>query len=279
MEKPIQQKNKVITMIDKRTDYLEAIQMIPSGGMLALGGMTNYRRPVAFCKALIKHFQETGKPNGLTLLAFTAGIESDILVGAGIVNQIRSCYFGLEIFGLAPMFTHYANRGEVKVIEETEASLALGLRASLAGIGFLPARAWLGTDLLKLRPDVHTITDPYTNEELVAFPAIKPDVAVIHAIKADREGNAIIGANTGVDEELTLAADKVIVTAEEIVERLDRVDLVTQFVDAVIPAPQGALPTSCHPLYQIDGDALLNYVEKVNDPASFETFLLQFLEF
>lgn len=268
-----------MTMIDKRTDYLEAMHMIPSGGMLALGGMTNYRRPVAFCKALIKHFQETGEPNGLTLLAFTAGIESDILVGAGIVNKIRSCYFGLEIFGLAPMFTHHANRGEIKVIEETEASLALGLRASLAGIGFLPARAWLGTDLLQLRPDVHTITDPYTNEELVAFPAIKPDVAVIHAIKADREGNAIIGTNTGVDEELTLAADKVIVTAEEIVERLDRADLVTQFVDAVIPAPQGALPTSCHPLYQIDGDALLNYVEKVNDPASFETFLPRFLKF
>jgi glutaconate CoA-transferase subunit A len=177
------------------------------------------------------------------------------------------------------MFTHHANRGEIKVIEETEASLALGLRASLAGIGFLPARAWLGTDLLQLRPDVHTITDPYTNEELVAFPAIKPDVAVIHAIKADREGNAIIGTNKGVDEELTLAADKVIVTAEEIVERLDRADLVTQFVDAVVPAPQGALPTSCHPLYQIDGDALLNYVEKVNDPASFETFLPQFLKF
>ena len=266
-------------MIDKRTDYLEAIQMIPSGGMLALGGMTNYRRPVAFCKALIKHFQETGEPNGLSLLAFTAGLESDILVGAGIVDQIHSCYFGLEIFGLAPMFTHYASRGEIKVIEETEASLSLGLRATLAGIGFLPARAWLGTDLLQLRPDVQTITDPYTGEELVAFPAIKPDVAIIHAIKADREGNAIIGANKGVDEELTLAADKVIVTAEEIVTQLDRADLVTQFVDAVVHAPRGALPTSCHPLYQIDGDALLNYVEQVNDPASFETFLPQFLKF
>jgi len=277
--KPIQQKSKLITMIDKRTDYLEAIQMIPSGGMLALGGMTNYRRPVAFCKALIKHYQETGEPYGLTLLAFTAGIESDILVGAGIVNQIRSCYFGLEIFGLAPMFTHYANRGEIEIIEETEASLAFGLRATLAGIGFLPARAWIGTDLLRLRPDVRTITDPYTNEELVAFPAIKPDVAVIHALKADPEGNAIIGKNKGVDEELILAAEKVIITAEEIVGRLDRADVVPQFVDAVVHAPQGALPTSCHPLYQIDGDALLNYVEQVSDPASFETFLPEFLKF
>ena len=210
-------------------------------------------------------------------MAFTAGYESDLLVGSGMVSAVRSCYFGLEIFGLAPMFTHLANRGEIKIIEETEASLALGLRATLGGIGFLPARAWLGTDLLSLRPDVKTITDPYTGEELVAFPAIKPDIAVIHAIKADREGNAIIGTNKGVDEELTLAADKVIVTAEEIVDQLDQADLVMQFVDGVIHAPLGALPTSCHPLYQVDGDALLSYVEQVNDPPSFRKYLAKSL--
>lgn len=247
--------------------------MIPTGGMFGLGGMTNYRRPVAFCKELIKHFRETGEPGDLTLLAFTAGFESDLLVGAGMVNRVRSCYFGLEIFGLAPMFTYHANRGEIQVIEETEASLAVGLRATLAGIGFLPARAWLGTDLLQLRPDVRTVRDPYNDEELVAFPAIKPDVAVIHAIQADWEGNAVIGKNMGVDEELVLAADKVIVTAEEIVEQLDQADLVTQFVDAVVPAPRGALPTSCHPLYQVDGEALLSYVERVTDPNSYESYL------
>ncbi|MFL7893074.1 MAG: CoA transferase subunit A [Anaerolineales bacterium] len=266
-------------MIDKRATLQEAIQMVTPGGTLALGGMTNYRRPVAFSKALIRKFQETGEPGDLTLLSFTAGFESDLLVGAGLVSTVRSCYFGLEIFGLAPMFTHHANRGEITVIEETEASMALGLRATLAGIGFLPARAWLGTDLPGLRPDIRTVVDPYTDEELIAFPAIKPDVAVIHAIQADWEGNAVIGMNTGVDEELSLAADKVILTAEEIVERLDRADLVTQFIDAVVYAPGGALPTSCHPLYQIDGDALLSYVEQVNDPKSFNSYLPQLLDF
>jgi acyl CoA:acetate/3-ketoacid CoA transferase alpha subunit len=266
-------------MIDKVTTFESAIQMVPSGGMLALGGLTNYRRPVAFCKALVKHNQVVGEPRDLTLLAFTAGIESDLLVGAGMVSAVRSCYFGLEIFGLAPMFTYYTNRGELKVIEETEASLAFGLRATMAGIGFMPARAWLGTDLFKLRPDVTTINDPYTGEQLAAFPSIKPDVAVIHAIEADREGNAIIGKHIGVDEELTLAANKVIVTAEKIVPRLERADLVTQFVDAIIPAPQGALPTSCHPLYQVDGEALLNYVEQVSDPISFNNYLPHILDF
>lgn len=279
MKRAVPQKVKVKTMTDKRATFREAIQLIAPSSMLGLGGMTNYRRPVAFCKELIKHYQETGEPGELTLLAFTAGYESDLLVGAEIAKRIRSCYFGLEIFGLAPMFTHYANQGEIEVIEESEASLALGLRANLAGIGFLPARAWIGTDLLTLRPDVHTIRDPYTGEELVAFPAIKPDVAVIHAIQADREGNAIIGKNIGVDEELALAADKVILTTEEIVEKLDQADIVTQFVDAVVHAPGGALPTSCHPLYQVDGRELLSYVERVSDPESFKKYLHQLLNF
>jgi glutaconate CoA-transferase subunit A len=196
-----------------------------------------------------------------------------------MVRKVRTCYFGLEIFGLAPMFTYYANRGEIEVIEESEASLALGLRASIAGIGFLPARAWLGTDLLKLRPDVQTINDPYTGERLTAFPAIKPDVAVIHALSADQEGNAIIGDNKGVDEELTLAADIVIITAEEIVPQLERADLIAPLIHSVVHAPQGAQPTSCHPLYQIDGKTILNYVEQVSNPDSFDTYLSETLKF
>src|SRR5512136_2430753 len=168
-----------------RVSLEEAAKMVPSGCILALGGMTLYRRPMAFVRALLKRHQQTGAPVDLTLLAFTAGFESDLLVGAGMVSKVRSCYFGLEIFGLAPMFTYYANRGEIEVIEETEASLAFGLRAQTAGVGFMPGRGWLGTDLPRLRPDVRTVIDPYSGEELMAFPAIHPDIAVIHALRSD----------------------------------------------------------------------------------------------
>jgi glutaconate CoA-transferase subunit A len=175
------------------------------------------------------------------------------------------------------MFTYYANHGQIKVIEETEASLAFGLRAQLSGTGFMPGRAWLGTDLPKLRPDVKTVTDPYSGEELMAFPAIEPDVAVIHTLRADKEGNAIIGGNRGVDDELSATSKLVIVTTEEIVPQLTRADLVSPYVDAVVLAPDGAAPTSCHPLYPIDGMALLDYTEKVNDPSTYETFIEQWL--
>jgi glutaconate CoA-transferase subunit A len=135
----------------------EAAALVQPGHTLALGGMTIYRRPVAFVHALLKRHLGGDALTGLTLLTFTAGYESDLLVGAGLVQRIRTCYFGLEIFGLAPMFTYCAGRGEIEILEESEASLALGLRAQMAGVGFMPGRGWLGTDLPRLRPDVLTV--------------------------------------------------------------------------------------------------------------------------
>jgi glutaconate CoA-transferase subunit A len=232
---------------------------------------------MAFVRSLIWRKLQTGQPSDLTLLAFTAGLESDLLVGAGMVKRVRTCYFGLEIFGLAPMFTYYANRGELEIIEETEASLAFGLRAQMAGVGFMPGRAWIGTDLLRLRPDVRTVTDPYSGEELVAFPALHADVSVIHALRADRQGNCQIGDNRGVDEELQFTSGLVIVTVEEIVPALKKADLIGPRVQALVHVPRGAVPTSCHPLYAVDGEALLAYTEQVSDPASFNAYLERWL--
>lgn len=255
--------------MNKITPINDAITSIQPGMKLALGGMMLYRRPVYFVRQLIMQFQKTGIPDQLTLIVFTGGIETDLLIGANMVDHIRSCYVGLEIFGLAPMFTYFANHGRINIIEETESSLAFGLRAQMAGVGFMPGLGWIGTDLPKLRPDVKTIQDPYTGEQLMAFPAIKPDVAVIHALKADAHGNAQIGKNKGIDEELSITSELVIVTTEEIVPQLDEADLVAPFVDMVIEAPSGALPTSCHPLYKLDGLEILNYTENVSDPDSF----------
>lgn len=265
-------------MSAQRISLAEAAELVPSGAMLAIGGTTLYRRPVAFVRALLERRRTSGAPSQLTLLAFTAGYECDLLVGAGMVSRVRSCYFGLEIFGLAPMFTYYANRGELQVIEETEASLALGLRARQAQVGFMPGRAWLGTDLPRLRPDVRTVVDPYSGEELVAFPAIHPDVAVIHAVQADPDGNALIGGNKGVDEELALTAGQVIVTADQIVPELAKADLIAPLVHYLVHAPEGALPTSCHPLYPMDGEQILAYSEQVADPQSFEAYQERWLK-
>ncbi|MEW6568702.1 MAG: CoA-transferase [Chloroflexota bacterium] len=253
---------------DKRLTMAEAVQLVPErGACLAFGGITLYRRPMAFALALLRRFEQAGTPADVTLLCFTAGLESDILVGAGMVARVRSCYFGLEAFGLAPNFTAAASAGRVEIIEETEASLASGLRATLAGVGFMPSTAWLGTDLPRLRPDVKTVVDPYSGEELTAFPAIPCDVTVIHALEADPDGNASIGGNWGVDRELSLVAATVIVTAEKIVPRLTRAEVFGPSVSAVVEAPHGAWPTSCHPLYPLDGTETLRYTEAAGTPS------------
>lgn len=259
----------------KLTTMAEAVSLVPKDGCtLALGGVTLYRRPVAFALALRRRFELEGSPRNLTLLAFTAGLESDLLVGSGLVRRVRSCYFGLEAFGLAPHFTAAAGAGAIEILEESEASLALGIRAQLAGVGFMPSHAWQGTDLLHLRPDVRTVSDPYTGEELTAFPAIGCDVAVIHALEADPDGNAEIGGNWGVDRELALVAGCVIVTAERIVPRLARAHVFGPSVRAVVEAPGGAWPTSCHPLYALDGMAVLGYTEAARTDSE-EALLLE----
>ena len=251
----------------------QAAELVQPGNLLGIGGMTLYRRPTSFVRALINRYLLTREPGDLTLLAFTAGYECDLLVGAGMVSHVRTCYFGLEIFGLAPMFTNRANRGELNVIEESEISISMGLRAQMASVGFMPGLGWLGTDLPRLRPDVRTVIDPYSGEELIAFPAIHPDISVIHALTADLDGNALIGDNKGVDIELCLTSKIVIITAEEIVPELSKADLVAPCVHAVVLATHGAKPSSCHPLYPLDTEAILEYTEQVNDQDSFNKYL------
>ena len=255
-------------MIDKTTTLGQAVGRVRPGDMLALGGMTLYRRPVAFVRELIR--QGTGD---LTLLAFTASYACDLLVGAGRVRRVRTCYFGMEAFGLSPMFTRRATAGELEIIEETEASIAFGLRAALAGVGFMPGQGWLETDLLRVRPDVRVVDDPYSDRRYVAFPAIRPDVAVIHARQADRWGSAVLGGNLAVDCELSLAAERVVVTADAVVDRLDApADVLGARVVAVVEVPGGAKPTSCYPDYPLDGAEILNYVEMASQ-GGFEEYL------
>jgi glutaconate CoA-transferase subunit A len=236
--------------------------MVRSGDVLALGGMTLYRRPVAFVLELLRQGVDQ-----LTLLGMTGGYESDLLVGAGRVRRVRTCYFGLEGVGLAPMFTEAAQSGSLEVVEETEASIAWGVRAAVAGVGFLPSNAWRGTELPLARPDVRTVVCPYTGETLMAFPALRADAVVVHASVADRQGNAVLVGNLALDQELALSGGSVIVTAERVVETRDLVGeltLTSQLVDAVVECPGGAWPTSCYPDYPVDINEIMDYVEACN---------------
>jgi len=256
----------------------EAAALVQDAHTLALGGMTLYRRPVAFVRALLCR---EPRPENLTLLCFTAGYESDLLVGAGCVGTVRSVYFGLESFGLAPMLTQAAQKGTINIQEETEASIVMGVRAHMAGVGFMPSLAWVGTDLPRLRPDVKTVIDPYTGEELTAFPAIHCDVAVLHGLEGDPYGNVKLNNNLGIDMELIYIADTVIVTVERLVDRVEK-SLDGMLVPApgathIVHAPKGAWPTSCYPVYPLGGGELMRYVDACN-AGKFDEYLHRVLQ-
>jgi glutaconate CoA-transferase subunit A len=240
--------------------------------------MTMYRRPVGFVRELLRR---NPRPKDLTLLCFTAGFESDLLVGAGCVKRVRSCYFGLESFGFAPMFTEAGQKGTVEIIEETETSLAMGIRAGMSGIGFMPSRAWVGTDLPRLRPDVKTITDPYSGETLMAFPAIQCDVAILHGLEGDKTGNIKINNNVGVDVELVYLAKTVIVTVERMVKQVeksaDALLIPAPGASYIVHAPHGAWPTSCYPDYPLGGGEFMRYVDACN-AGHFDAYLSDFLK-
>jgi glutaconate CoA-transferase subunit A len=258
-------------MESKIRDIKTAVQAIRDGSMVAMGGMTNYRRPVALSLEIVNQ-----KKRHLCLLAMSAGLESDIMIGAGCVDVIRTCYAGLEIFGLAPMFRRKVEDGEIRVVEETETTLAAGLRATLGTLAFLPARCLSGTDLFRVRPDIRKVICPYTGEQLPALPAIKPDVALIHALAADEQGNAILGGNRAIDMEIAQAANITIVSTEavvrheEIVER--SADIIGFDVEYVVPAKHGAYPTSCYPDYFLDGKIFVEYIKACQEDR-FDSFV------
>lgn len=269
---------KIAKLMTQFITLNQVAQLIHSDRTLALGGLSLYRRPVALTRALL---QRAERPQNLTLLTFTAGYAADLLVGAGVVSRVRTCYFGLEAFGLAPMFTHRANSETFTIMEETETSLVLGLRATVSGVSYLPSSAWQGTDLLTLRPDVMTVADPYTGEMLTAFPAIPVDVAVIHALEGDKAGNVAINNNLAIDQLLVYAADTVIVTVEQIVDEiqpaLHKTIIPSPGIDYIALAPNGAYPTSCYPLYPISGRELMQYMEQCASPEGFERYLAAWL--
>jgi glutaconate CoA-transferase, subunit A len=248
----------------------EAISLVQDGDSVAFGGMLIYRRPVKAALELIKQ-----QKKDLTLMGWTLGLEADLLVGMGLAKSIRTSYFGLETFGLAPMFRKKVEAKELEVIEETESTIGMGLRAALQGVGFMPARALIGTDLLQVRSDITTITCPYTNEEYPAIPPWRPKVAIIHTEMADANGNSVISGNRCIDAEIAQLADLTIVTTEKIVETNElppgEAYIIGKTVDVVVEAPYGSWPTSCYPKYGLDAKKFIDYIESVemNDYQAF----------
>lgn len=251
---------------DRRAALGEALSAVRDGQRVAFGGMTLYRRPVAAALALAG----AGR-RGLEIVTLTGGLETDLLIGAGCVRRVRSCYVGLEVVGFAPHFTRGVEEGTLELVEETEYTLSYAVHAATMRVPFLPMRGDLArTDLLRVRPDLKAFACPLTGTALIAVPALSVDVAIIHATAADCLGNCHLQGQLALDPHIAAVADVVIVTAERIVETAELramggVQLSGVFVTHVVEAPGGSLPTSCVPHRRLDVAAVLDYADAAAD--------------
>ena len=200
---------------------------------------------IAATRALIRQ-----QARDLHLIAVPqAGLQADLLIGAGCVEVMETAGVNLGEYGLAPRFTAAVQAGALKMRDATCPAIHAGLQAAEKGIPFLPLRGILGSDLLRVRPDWKVIDNPYgENDPLVLIPAIKPDFALFHAKVADREGNVWVG----VRRELMLmahAAIRTLVTVETVQEAslledpaLAAGTIPALYVDRICEAPGGMRP-------------------------------------
>lgn len=246
---------------DKVVDVATAIAGVPDGAMIALGGGLSARLPMAFVRELIRQ-----RKRDLHLVGSAHSIDVDLLVAAEAVRRCEESYVGFEQdLGLAPAYRRAAETGTIEVAEGCCVTILAQLRATELGLPFLPVRGVRGSDIVRLHPEYAEVTCPFTGEVLVAVPALKPDVALLHAPLGDRYGNLHLQQPYVLDERFASSSARVVATVERLVSTADvaanGVTIPAHLVAAVAEVPFGAHPTSCYPEYAYDREHLSTYVK------------------
>ena len=246
------------------SSFEAAAELVKDGDVVTVGGATFHRAPMEFVREMVRR----GKKE-LNLVDREPAIDFDLLIGAGCVAKVRAGMFAFELFGFAPNFRKKSEAGEIITKEGACQPIIAGFRAAAMGLPSLPVKGMLGSDLLDISEIIGSqmqIEDPFTGEKMIAVRAIEPDVAVLHAQKADAYGNVRIEGPLYEDVIKAKAAKTVVVTAEEIVPTDEfrkqpwATTLPHFLVDAVVHAPKGAYPCSCFGCYEADYDHIEEYV-------------------
>ncbi len=265
---------------EKIVGLAEAVREIESGSTIALGGLSFFNAPMALVRELIRQ-----RKRELTVItSAVAGLAVDVLIGAGCVRRLLSPYVGLEEFGAAPAFRRAVEQGEIEICEVGEAFLAFGLKAGAAGAPFfaLPRRL-AGTDLVRVNGEYRFTTDPFTGEEVLCVPALRPDWALVHAQQSDPFGNARHLGSAYMDPLIARAARRVLLSCDEVISLEEtrreprRTTLPGILVDRVVPVPRGAHPAASEPLYDVDREHLRVYLQLCATPEGTARYVEEFI--
>lgn len=246
---------------DKVVALPDAVAAVHDGAMVALGGGLSARLPMALVRELIRQ-----RRRDLHVVGSAHGIDVDLLIAAGGIRRCEESYVGFEQdLGLAPAYRRAAEAGEIEIAESCCVTMLSQLRATEMGLPFLPVRGVKGSDLRRLHPEYSEISCPFTGEILVAVPALRPDVALLHAPIGDRYGNLHLDQPYVLDERFAGAAAAVVATVDRIAPSEDVVNagitIPAHLVSAVAEVPFGAHPASCYPNYAYDREHLMTYLQ------------------
>ncbi|MGY5128619.1 CoA transferase subunit A [Streptomyces nigrescens] len=240
-------------MTDKTMTPEEVVSRLHSGMTLGIGGWGSRRKPMALVRALLR-----SDVTDLTVVSY-GGPDVGLLAAAGRIRKLVAAFATLDSIPLEPHFRAARQRGAFALMEIDEAMFMWGLHAAANRLPFLPVRAGLGSDVLRVNPGLRTVTSPYEDgETLVAVPALRMDAALVHLNRADRLGNGqYLGPDPYFDDLFCEAADHAYLSCERLVDdfatAVPQTLLVNRHsVTGVVEAPNGAHFTSCVPDYGRD---------------------------
>ncbi len=272
---------------DKRMTIDEVVAQLEDGMTIGIGGWGPRRKPMALVRAILR-----SDLKDLTVVSW-GGADVGLLCQAGKVKRLVYAFVSLDSIPLEPHFQQARQNGTIpEVVELDEGMFMTGLRAAAQRLPFLPMRAGLGSDVLVNQPWIKTVTSPYDDqdghrEDLVAVPALRLDVALVHLNRADKHGNATyLGPDPYFDDLFCMAAERSFVSCEQIVDTagltvdtpVQRLLLNRMMVSGVVETPNGAHFTTCTPDYERDEKFQKAYATAAADPETWRDFQRRFLQ-
>jgi glutaconate CoA-transferase subunit A len=258
------------------------VAQLRSGMTVGIGGWGSRRKPMSLVRAILR-----SDLRDLTVVCY-GGPDAGLLCAAGKVKRLVYGFVSLDSIPLEPHFQTARQSGAIEVTEYDEGMLQWALYAASLRLPFLPTRAGLGSDVVRVNPGLRTVVSPYADgEELLAVPALPLDAALIHLNRADVTGNAqFLGPDLYFDDLFATAAARVYASCERIVPTADlaaaggilSLRIHRWMVDGVVEAPNGAHFTSCVPDYDRDEEFQRAYVRAAKDAGAWREFVATYLD-
>jgi len=260
----------------------DVVGELHDGMTIGIGGWGSRRKPMALVRAIGR-----AALKDLTIVSY-GGPDVGLLIAAGCVRRVVTGFVSLDSIPLEPHFGRARRQGEIELTEYDEGMLYWGLLAAANRLPFLPIRAGLGSDVMRVNPSLRTVRSPYADgTELVAMPALELDAALVHLNRSDRLGNGrYLGPDPYFDDLFCLAARRRYLSCERIVSTAELRDagppqgllLNRMMVDGVVETPHGAHFTSCVPDYDRDEAFQREYATAAASPADWARFRASYLD-